>query len=429
MNLENLNRRSFLKKTNTMVLGTALAASSIDLYATNASKKIKIGLVGCGGRGTGAASQALRADPNVIITAVADIFQDQVDLCLDSLKQISKDQVKVDNKNIFLGFLGFQKLMDTDVDVVLLCSPPNFRPDHLEEAVKKGKHIFCEKPVAVDIPNLKRVFESVKIAKDKNLCLVSGFCFRYATPNREIFQRIKQGDIGDIQSISTFRFGGELSHKERQADWSDLEYQLRNWFYFQRYSGDLIVEQAIHSVDMMSWALGDIVPKTIIATGGRQSRERDKFGNVFDHMSIEFDYGNGLKGFHSCRQQNGTDSRNTVDVIGKNGRANLNISSNFEVYGDKPWKFTGRNNNMYQTQHDELFQAIRNKKVINDGPHLANSTLLAIWSRAAAYTGKAITYDQIMQSTEVLGPTSAEYDWKMQADNRAIPQPGKTPFI
>lgn len=141
MNLENLNRRSFLKKTNTMVLGTALAASSLDLYANNASKKIKIGLVGCGGRGTGAASQALRADPNVIITAVADIFQDQVELCLDSLKQISKDQVKVNDKNIFLGFLGFQKLMDTDVDVVLLCSPPNFRPDHLEEAVKK-ENIF-----------------------------------------------------------------------------------------------------------------------------------------------------------------------------------------------------------------------------------------------------------------------------------------------
>jgi len=241
MNLENLNRRSFLKKTNTMVLGTALAASSLDLYANNASKKIKIGLVGCGGRGTGAASQALRADPNVIITAVADIFQDQIDLCLDSLKQISKDQVKVDDSNIFLGFLGFQKLMDTDVDVVLLCSPPNFRPDHLEEAVKRGKHIFCEKPVAVDIPNLKRVFESVKLAKDKNLCLVSGFCFRYATPNREIFQKIKQGDVGAIQSISTFRFGGELSHKERQANWSDLEYQLRNWFYFQRYSGDLIL--------------------------------------------------------------------------------------------------------------------------------------------------------------------------------------------
>ncbi|WP_400262744.1 Gfo/Idh/MocA family protein [Sphingobacterium sp. SG20118] len=392
-------------------------------------KKLKWGLWAVEVGETGAASQALRADPNVIITAVADVFQDQVDLCLDSLKQISKDQVAVDDKHIFLGFLGFQELMKTDVDVVLLCSPPNFRPDHLEEAVKRGKHIFCEKPVAVDIPNLKRVFESVKIAKAKNLCLVSGFCFRYATPNREIFQRVKQGDIGQIQSVSTFRFGGELSHRERQAGWSDLEYQLRNWFYFQRYSGDLIVEQAIHSVDMMSWALGDVVPKSVVATGGRQSREMDKFGNVFDHMSIEFDYGEGLKAFHSCRQQNGTTSRNTVDIIGKNGRANLNIPSNFEIYGDKAWKFAGRNNNMYQTQHDELFQAIRNKQVINDGPHLANSTLLAIWSRAAAYTGQAITYDQIMQSTEVLGPNSLDYAWEMETDKLPVAQPGKTPFV
>ena len=416
-----MDRRNFIKNG-----GILLGATSLDFSKTNLDikKKIKVGLIGCGGRGTGAAFQALEADPDVEIVALADIFPAQLEAALASLKEAHKDRVNVPEKRKYIGFDAYKKLIASNVDVVLLTSPPSFRPDHLAEAVKEGKHIFCEKPMAVDVPGVHKVRDAVKVAKEKKLNLVSGYCFRYSEPNRELAKLVHAGNIGDIYSISTFRLGGELTEKPRQPDWNDLTYQLYNWFFYQRYSGDIIVEQTVHSIDFMNWMLNRGMPKTVSGTGGRQSKPWDKYGNVYDHFAIEFDYGDGVKGFHFGRQQNGTQPRNSVEAVGTKGNMNVGILSSYEIKGQNPWKYSGKMNNMYQTQHDELFRAIRNKEVINDGDFMADSTLLAVWAREAAYTGKIISLDEIENSTKTYGPSSEEYSWEMEIDNARIPRPG-----
>ncbi|GHE23173.1 Gfo/Idh/MocA family protein [Sphingobacterium griseoflavum] len=385
---------------------------------------IRVGLVGCGGRGTGAVFQALDADPHVQVTALADIFEDNLADTLTALKDKYGARVTVDEQTSFLGFDAYERLIKSNVDVVLLCTPPNFRPAHLLLAIKEGKHVFCEKPVAVDIPGLHQVESAVKLAKEKKLCLVSGFCFRYSFPNRQVIARVHGGAIGDIKSVSTFRHGGELSYKDRKPEWSDLAYQLRNWYYYQRYSGDIIVEQTIHSLDYMSWILNDALPQKVTATGGRQSRPWNKFGNVYDHFTAEYAYDDGFRAFHFGRQQNGTTPRNTVEAMGTQGHVNVALNSNYEIFGAQPWKNSDRPNNMYQTQHDELFKAVRSGVAVNDGDFMVKSTLLAIWSRLSAYSGKSIGYEEVINLQERLGPPTEDYHWDMEIDALAIARPG-----
>lgn len=420
------SRRQFIKTTG-IALGSAPFISFTNDFLNK--KEIRVGLVGCGGRGTGAVTQSLLADPMVKVVALADVFQDKIDQTLKVINKVDSTRVDVPKERQFEGFDSYKKLTDSGVDLVLLCSPPNFRPDHIEYAVLAGKHMFCEKPVAVDIPGLKRVMESVKLSKKKNLNLVSGFCFRYSTPNREIMNRVQEGAIGDITSITTFRYGGELTTRPRQSGWSDFDYELRNWFNYQRYSGDLIVEQSVHSLDYMNWLMNNRLPNIVSGTGGRQSKPWDNEGNLFDHFAVEYDYGNGVKGMHFARQQNGTDFRNSVEALGTKGLLDVNIMSKYVINGQSPFVYEGTINNMYQTQHDELFQAIRTDKLLNDGDHMVNSTLLAIWGKVAAYTGKRITLEQIMDSKEVLGPDSSHYSKSMDLDSAEVAKPGLTKFV
>ncbi|WDF69915.1 Gfo/Idh/MocA family oxidoreductase [Sphingobacterium oryzagri] len=419
-----INRRDFIRNGSLLVGATAVAGDLLAQRHENEVKKIKVGLVGCGGRGTGAIFQALDADPQVYVTALADIFEDNLANTLAALKGKYGDRIDVSEKTSFIGFDAYERLIKSDVDVVLLCTPPNFRPPQLSMAIREGKHVFCEKPVAIDIPGLHEVEAAIKLAKEKKLCVVSGFCFRYSFPNRTLITRLHEGAVGDIKSISTFRHGGELSYKERQPNWSDLEEQLRNWYYYQRYSGDMIVEQTIHSLDYMSWILNNELPEKVTATGGRQSRPWNKFGNVYDHFTVEYAYGNGFRGFHFGRQQNGTTPRNTVEVMGTKGYANVALNSSYEILGEQPWKNKDRLNNMYQTQHDELFKAIREGVVLNDGDFMVKSTLLAIWGRLSAYSGKSIGYDEVINSKERLGPSIEDYHWDMKVDDLTIARPG-----
>lgn len=423
-----INRRDFIRNSGLIIGSTAVATPIMGEIKEGKAKTIRVGLIGCGGRGTGAVFQALEADPAVRVTALADIFEDNLNNTLSALNQKYGERIEVTDKTSFLGFDAYEKLIKSKVDVVLLCSPPNFRPAHLALAVKEGKHVFCEKPVAVDIPGLHEVEAAIRLAKEKKLCLVSGFCFRYSLPNREIISRVHNGAIGEIKAMSSFRHGGELSYKERQADWSDLAYQLRNWFYYQRYSGDMIVEQTIHSIDYMSWMLKSELPKKATATGGRQSRPWNKYGNVYDHFAVEFEYENGFRCFHFGRQQNGTTPRNTVEAMGTKGFANVAINTNYEIFGAEPWRNTERLNNMYQTQHDELFKAIKEKQVINDGDFMINSTLMAIWARLSAYSGRSLSYDEVIHSKEVLGPAAEDYHWDMKVDELIVPRPGSYKF-
>jgi predicted dehydrogenase len=333
-------RRSFIKKSGIALIGGSLAYPSNILAAgkiSGTAEQIKVGLIGCGGRGTGAAAQALKADPEVRLTAMGDIFEDRLEDAYAQLMKIKPDQVNVERPNRFIGFDAYQKVIDSGVDVVILTTPPAFRPDHLDAAVEADKHIFCEKPMAVDAPGVRKVMAAAKKAKEKELSVVAGFTYRFGYGNREFFNRIVNGAIGEVNAVTTFRFGGELWYKDRQPDWTQMTYQLRNWYYYNWLSGDFIVEQAVHSLDLMSWAMGDVMPVKAIGTGGRQVRTDKKYGNIYDHFAVEFDYANGAKGYHFTRQQSGTAMRNTVDIMGDKGRAMLQPGNKYEISGAENW--------------------------------------------------------------------------------------------
>jgi predicted dehydrogenase len=431
-NPETTDRRSFLRTSGLVALGSTLAYQSgfAAQILTGASKaQIKVGLIGCGGRGTGAAAQALQADPGVVITALGDVFEDRLEEAHAALLEVSKDRVKVDKKNRFIGFDAYQKVIDSGVDVVLLTTPPNFRPDHLTAAINAGKHIFCEKPVAVDAPGVRKVLAAAKKAKEKNLSIVSGFCFRYDANNRKAFGKVLSGDVGEIRSVSTFRNGGGLWSKPRQPGWTDMTFQLRNWYYYNWLSGDFIVEQAVHSIDMMQWAMGDRLPVKATGTGGRQARVDPIYGNVYDHFAIEYEYADGAKGYHFCRQQEGTSGRNSVDVMGADGSAFFAIGNKYEITGKNKWQGGAERNNMYQTQHNELFAAIRSGKPVNDGEWMANSSMLAVLGRMVGYSGQTITWDQAFNSNHELGPKIDEYTWDLKWKTAPVAIPGVTKVV
>jgi len=428
--MKNTTRRDFIKTSSAAALGTSLAMNIVipgRSYAMD-SDTLKVGLIGAGGRGTGAASQALNADKNVVLTHLTDIFEDRAEQSINNLKKEFGDRIKVDKSTAFIGFDGAQKIMESDVDVVILTTPPVFRPQHLEMAINAGKHVFCEKPMAVDAPGVRRVIEAAKKAKEKNLSLMSGFCWRYHFPKQETFKRVLDGAVGDVHSVYNTYNTGALWLRDVQPEWSDMKKKLRNWLYYSYLSGDHIVEQAIHSIDMMSWALGDVKPVSATGTGGRQSRVQPEYGNIFDHFAIVYDYENGVKGFHFSRQQKDCSNSYGVDIMGTKGRCLVDcIRDRHTITGAEDWKYKGEDNDMYQQEHNELFAAIRSGKPVNDGERMAQSTMLGIMARMVAYTGQTITYDEALNSKEILAPDDLN-DSTIIMDPQ-VAQPGITKFI
>ncbi len=419
----------------TFLAGSAAAAAPLILpgRARAAISKddpdvLRIGLVGCGGRGTGAAMQAMNAeDGTVVLTAVADVLADRQEASLKNLREALGDKagrVQVDDEHKFLGFDAYEKLIASDVDVVLLATPPHFRPAQLAAAVGAGKHVFCEKPVAVDAPGVRSVLETAKKAKEQKTALVTGFCWRYNLPHRAIYQRILEGGVGDIRAIHSTYLANPLAQRPRQDGWSDMEWQIRNWFHFLWLGGDHIVEQAVHSLDKMAWAMGDVAPESVTCIGGRQARSGAESGNVFDHFSATYEYPGGVKGFHACRQMEGCTNENSDWVMGSKGVATIDgWANNYYIEGESEWEYEGEQYNMYQKEHDELFASIRAGTPINDGTWMANSTMLAIMGRMSAYTGQRITWEQAMASTERLGPATYRMGW---VGMRPSAMPGKT---
>ncbi len=426
---EKSGRRSFLQKAGAALVAGTMISDLAFAQKSQKNKTLKVGLIGCGGRGNGAAAQALQADPDVILTAVGDIFLPQAEQSLKELKELYPDRVKVSPENIFIGFDAYKKVLATDVDVVLLTTPPAFRPEHFHEAVNAGKHVFAEKPVAIDAPGVRKVLAASKKAKEKNLAVVSGFCFRYDYGKRAFYDQISQGKIGDVVSVSSTRNGGALWVKEKQPEWTDMEYKLKNWLYYTWLSGDFICEMMVHSLDLMSWAMGDKPPLKATGTGGRQVRVADVYGNVYDHFAIEFEYANGIKCYHFSRQQEGCSNANTVSITGTTGKGFIDNGKGLhELTGKNNWVYSGEKNNMYETQHEELFASIRKGKPINEGEKLAYSSLLGVLARMVAYTGQTITWEQAMNSTETLGPPMADYHRDLKWNDVTIAKPGITKF-
>ena len=426
----NTSRRNVLKLAGATLASTTFPAIIVPnkAFAGTNSETLKVGLIGCGGRGSGAAKQALAADPNVVLHALGDIFPERFESCLTGLRKVHKDKVQVTEERKFLGFDAYKKVIESGVDVVLLATPPYFRPMHLAECIKAGKHVFCEKPVAVDAPGIRSVLETAKLAKEKRVSLVSGFCWRFHEPKRAVFNKIREGAIGDVTSIyNTYNTGAAWSFA-RQPNWNDLEFQLRNWMYYTWLAGDHIVEQAVHSLDMMSWAMGDVLPISAMGTGGRQVRVDPLYGHIFDHFAITYDFPNGAKGFHFSRQQENCERSYLCESFGTKGRAMADCIKNVHnVVGANAWNYSGVQNDMYQTEHNELFASIRNNTPINNGEWMANSTMIAILGRMVAYTGKKITWEEAMNSNEKWGPADIT-SWDTPAPKIEVARPGFTAF-
>lgn len=375
-------------------------------------KVLKAGLVGCGGRGTGAAANFLDAGPSLEIVALGDTFRDQLDKCRSSLKA-AKD-VEVADENCFVGFDSYEKVINSDVDVVLFATPPHFRPMHVRAAIEAGKHVFQEKPVAVDPAGARMMMETTKKAKQKNLCMVSGTIRRYQKDYMETQRRVQNGAIGEVLGANIIRNGGALWWVERKPEWSDMEYMLRNWGNFSWLSGDHIVEMFIHELDVMSWYLGDH-PVNAIGYGGRQQRIS---GDQFDQFSIVYEYPNGKKVHCATRQINGCDNGRKQIITGTKGYADAS-GSLYNHEGEIIWEYPHPDDSdpdstwkvppPYVQEHVELITAIRTGNYINDSEEQVKSTRIALMGRLAAYTGKEISWEEVLNSELRLGPETYKF--------------------
>lgn len=418
------NRREFLKHS-TLTAG-ALVGSLTFANRVHAAgdDMLRLGLVGCGGRGSGATVNALRADPNVKLVAMADTFADQIEASrsaiMKEMADKAADRIDVPPERRFVGFDAFAKAIDA-VDVVILATPPHFRPAHLKAAIAAGKHCFVEKPIAVDAPGVRSVLATCDEGKQKGLSIVSGLCYRYDIAKRETYQRIFDGAIGDIVAMQVDYLANTLKYFARKADWSDMEWQIRNWQYFTWLSGDHNVEQHIHSLDKAAWAMHDEPPIKCLGLGGRQMRD-PKIGNTFDHFAVVYEYAGGQKLFARCRQMDGCTTEVNDYLIGTKGYCSV---MKHQINGEIRWAYKGPPPNMYQKEHDDLFASIRGGTPINNGLYMCRSTMMAIMGRMSAYTGNEITWDQALASEEDLRPP--QYQWG-PAPDPVIAKPGITKF-
>lgn len=391
------------------------------------SKRLRVGVIGCGGRGTGAAGNCLEASNDVEIVALADMFPDKLEQCKSQLAQLPEgrgERARVSPDHCYTGFDAYKKLLAGDVDIVILATPPHFRPIHLAAAVAKGCHVFMEKPVAVDPAGIRSVLASAKSAQAKRLSIVTGTQRRHERCYLEAMKRVQDGALGRLTGAQVYWNQGGLWMNERQPEWTDMEWQLRNWLYFTWLSGDHIVEQHVHNLDVMNWAMGG-PPKKCWAMGGRQVRTSPAYGQVFDHFAVEYEYANGIVGQSYCRQIDGCAGRVEEVIQGTEGRL-IASSGRARIEGAKGWKFEGENRDPYAQEHVDLIKAITTNEPLNEAQRVAESTLTAIMGRMSAYTGKAVTWEQALNSKLDLSPPVYELGHISVAE---VAVPGKTPLV
>lgn len=390
------------------------------------TEAINVGVIGCGGRGTGAAVNAMQADPAVRIVAMGDLFPDRLRSSHGYLAGLEDfaDRVTVAPEHMFSGFDNSLGVVGVDgVDMVILATPPHFRPIHFKQAIDAGKHVFMEKPAAADPTGVRMVIEAAVKADARGLSVVAGTQRRHEKPYLSFMNKIHEGWLGDLVSASCYWNQGGLWVHDRKPEYSDMEWQCRNWLYFCWLSGDHICEQHVHNLDVINWAAGG-PPAKAIGMGGREVRTADKYGNIFDHFAVEYEYPSGLQLTSMCRQTDGCAGRVAEFIRGKRGTSrswsgHASIDNRWEYKDDKP--------NPYVQEHVDLIASIRGDIArLNEAKRIAESTLTAIMGRMSAYTGKEVTWEQAMSSTLDLSPSAYEFG---DLPVRAVPTPGRTPLV
>lgn len=425
---DTMTRRCFLK-TSTQV--TALAGFSVATQAYGANNnRIRVGLVGCGGRGTGAARDAMMAGPNIELVAMGDIFMAKVERSLARLSKLKEDNealqssIKVKPDNCFAGLDAYKKVIDVGIDYVLLCTPPGFRPDHIEYAVKKGVHIFAEKPCATDSPGVRRILALENEMKRKGIGLLSGFNSRHVFHYADLVKAIHNGELGDVMSLYAYFNTGNIWYREREDGMTLPEYHFHNWFHVDWLCGDHIVEQHVHNLDLCNWIM-QAHPMRAYGMGGRQYHT-DRGGNIYDHFTVEFEYENGVRMTSMCRQIKGTDTKIGEEIVGTKGHGTM-VGRKTHITGENARVFRGHpeQHESHLQEHIDFVAALRRGGIPNDTRFLCESTLTAIMGRESAYTGKYVTWDEILNSDLRLSPRNiAAWDGSI----RPVPKPA-TPRV
>jgi myo-inositol 2-dehydrogenase/D-chiro-inositol 1-dehydrogenase len=446
INSRKISRRQFTKATAGAALAGAVLPSITCKAATTNPDKIKIGLIGCGGRGTGAVMDVINAAPNIELVAMADLFMENIRRSLKTLRSPQKGRtrdfagqygslvvdfngmnaVKVKPENCFSGFDAYRHILQTDIDILISGTPPYCRPKHIRAAVEADKHVFAEKPVAVDPKGIRSVLESVELAKRKNLGFMGGTQLRFSKPYNEVISRIHDGQIGKVTSVECYwwhdYFVNWHVHK-RKPEWSDMEFQIRCWPHFVWTGGDHIVENLVHNIDVMNWIMGG-PPESAVAIGGHSNWKDWKVkGNVYDHFYVEYTYPNGVKGHASSRQIKNCTYRLAERAVGAKGIANPYRG----IDGEKPYDYSGQFDNPRYIQWAKFINSIRKNNPMNQGKQIAQATMTAILGRMAAYTGRAISYKWALQSSKLdLLPPKFEFG-PHPVEAQAIP--GITPLV
>lgn len=422
----NTSRRDFVRYSALAGAGLMMPAGAHSMFNVLNEKKLKLAVIGCGGRGTGAAHQALQADPNVELVAMADAFEDRLNSSYGSLSEAyqGSDKINVKDSAKFVGFDGYKKAIDM-ADVVILATPPGFRPHHFEYAIENGKHVFMEKPVATDAPGVRKVLAMARKADENNLKVVVGLQRRYQENYKAIYNEIQKGTIGKIIGGQVYWNSSGVWVNHRKPEQSELEYQMRNWYYFNWLCGDHILEQHIHNIDVANWFIGEF-PSSAQGMGGRQARTGKEYGEIYDHHFVEYTYPSGAIISSQCRHQPNTMSRVAEDFQGTKGQIDTNDAGSAKLVD---WEgndlFSAKNSeghNPYQEEHNQLFKAIRENTPLNDSEIGAKSTLAAIMGRMATYTGQVITWEKALNDEELLVPE--DIDWSYTP----VPQPGPDGF-
>jgi predicted dehydrogenase len=440
-NAQAVNRRSFLQTTSTVVGGALVGALSIESSAHAAgSDELKLALIGCGGRGSGAANQALSTEGKVKLIAMADAFPDRLNNSLNELKRAKGEKVDVPDEHKFIGFDAYKKAIAL-ADVVILATPPGFRPMHFEEAVKQGKNIFMEKPVSTDAPGVRRVLAAAAEAKKKNLKVAVGLQRHHQLGYLETIKRIHGGAIGDIVHMRVYWNDAGVWVKDRQPGMTEMEYQMRNWYYFNWLCGDHINEQHIHNLDVANWVLTaqekaspdeQAHPIRAHGLGGRQVRTGKRYGEIFDHHAVEFEYASGARVFSQCQHIANCWSSVSEHAAGTKGNVDC---GGYRITGQNPWRMErGNAKDPYQQEHDDLFDAIRNDKPYNEAFRGAYSTMTSIMGRMATYSGSLITWEEALNSEISIMPK--EFAWDAPTPTNPdehglypIPMPGSTKVV
>ncbi len=431
------SRRKFMKDTSILVAAGAVAGP---LQRANAAHPfgddtIRIGLIGCGGRGSGAAAQAMNTAGPTKLVAVGDAFDNRIQQCLRALQRDHSDKLDVPAERQFVGFDAYQKVLECDVDLVILATPPGFRPQHFEAAIESGKHVFMEKPVAVDAAGVRRVLATTALAKQRNLAVAVGLQRHHEQKYQETIQRLHDGAIGDVICTRVYWNGGGVWVRERQEDQTEMEYQMRNWYYFNWLCGDHINEQHIHNLDVGNW-VKNAYPISANAMGGREVRNGRNHGQIFDHHFVEYTYDDGSKMFSQCRHIPHCWNSVAEHAHGTNGSCNISGAKIYGSDGKETWRYGAGGAGGHQEEHHDLFAALRRGEIPNEGEYGAMSTMTAILGRMASYSGQVITMEDALASQLVESPvdqlTSFEDTPPVTPDENGlypIPVPGVTEVL